>query len=140
MALNPSEWMALNIYAGTLIWVGRPEEAIPLYQKAIRLNPYGPSSLYRMFGLAFRNTGRYEEAVSACKTAIQILPDDLIAHIILASTYSMMGRDKEAHAEASEVLRINPNFSVDNYVKRVPYKDQSQNDKLANALRKAGLK
>ena len=58
----------------------------------------------------------------------------------LASTYSMMGREKEARAEAAEVLRINPKFSLDYYVKRLPYKDQSQIDKLANAWRKAGLK
>jgi hypothetical protein len=53
----------------------------------------------------------------------------------------MMGREKEARAEAEEVLRINPKFSLDNYAKTVAnYKDQSENDKIINALRKAGLK
>jgi hypothetical protein len=52
----------------------------------------------------------------------------------------MMGREKEARAEAAEVLRINPKFSVDSYAKRLPYKDQSEIDKFINALRKAGLK
>jgi len=52
----------------------------------------------------------------------------------------MMGREKEAHAEAAEVLRINPKFSVDSWVKRSLYRDQSEIDKDANALRKAGLK
>ena len=51
-----------------------------------------------------------------------------------------MGREKEARAEAAEVLRINPKFSVDTYAKRVTYKDQSENDKAVDALRKAGLK
>jgi len=51
-----------------------------------------------------------------------------------------MGREKEARAEAAEVLRINPKFSLDNYAKVIPYKDQSQTDKSLNALRKAGLK
>jgi len=52
----------------------------------------------------------------------------------------MMGREKEAHAEAAEVLRINPKFSAENYVKILPFKDQSYADKYINALRKAGLK
>ena len=52
----------------------------------------------------------------------------------------MMGREKEARAEAAEVLRINPKFSVDSWAKRLPYKDQSVTDNLINALRKAGLK
>jgi len=35
---------------------------------------------------------------------------------------------------------MNPNFSVDEYVKRIPYKDQSRKDRYIDALRKAGLK
>ncbi len=52
----------------------------------------------------------------------------------------MMGREKEARAEAAEVLRINPKFSLDYFAKTLPYKDQSVTDKVVNALRKAGLK
>jgi len=54
----------------------------------------------------------------------------------------MMGREKEARAEAAEVLRINPKFSLDYYAKNIlsMNKDQSENDKQINALRKAGLK
>ena len=58
-------------------------------------------------------TGRFEEAVSAYKKAIQIAPDRFDDHFDLAAVYSMMGLEKEARAEAAEVLRINPKFSVD---------------------------
>jgi adenylate cyclase len=140
VALNPGDWSALMSYANSLKIVGRPEEAIPLFQKAIRLTPFGASVLYREFGTALRDTGRFEEAVSAFKKAIQLSPNDILAHLNLATTYSMMGREKEARAEAAEVLRINPKFSVDSFAKILTYKDQSQKDKLTNALRKAGLK
>jgi hypothetical protein len=52
-----------------------------------------------------------------------------------------MGREKEARAEAAEVLRINPKFSLDYWGKAVgtAFKDQSEVDKAINALRKAGL-
>ncbi len=52
----------------------------------------------------------------------------------------MMDREKEAYAEAAEVLRIDPNFSLDRFAKEYPYKDQSVTDNLINACRKAGLK
>ena len=68
------------------------------------------------------------------------MPNDILSHTQLAITYSQMGREKEARAEAAEVLRINPEFSVDNYAKTVTFKDQSEADKLIDALRKAGLK
>jgi hypothetical protein len=52
----------------------------------------------------------------------------------------MMGREKEARAEAAEVLRISPKFSLDYYAKTLGYRDQSETDKIVDALRKAGLK
>jgi adenylate cyclase len=140
VALGPSTWLPHNLYALALVYAGQPEQAIPLIQKATRLNPFGPSFLYTTFGTALRNTGRFEEAVSAFKKAIQLTPDNIFAHLGLAETYSMMGQEKEARAEVAEVLRINPKYSLDSFAKSIAYKDQSQNDKLINALQKAGLK
>jgi hypothetical protein len=58
----------------------------------------------------------------------------------LTIAYSLSGQDDGARAAAAEVLRINPKFSVENYAKRLPYKNQAYAETLANALRKAGLK
>ena len=81
-----------------------------------------------------------EEAFSAYKKALQRAPDNIFAHLGLAGTYVNMGREKKARAEAAEVLRINPKFSLDYWAKITPYKDQSRRDEAINALRKAGLK
>jgi tetratricopeptide (TPR) repeat protein len=140
VALSPGNWVSLTSYAHSLTIAGRPEEAIPLLQKAIRLTPFGEPNLYCESGLALRNTGRFEEAVSAFKKALQIAPDNILGHILLTATYSIMGREKEVRAEAAEVLRINPKFSLDYFAERLTYKDQSDADKVVNALRKAGLK
>ncbi len=140
LALNPSDWSALNSYANSLRSAGRPEEAIPFFEKAIRLTPFGSSTLYRDFGGALRITRRFEEAVSAYKKAIQLSPNDIAAHLGLTATYSMMGRQMEARAEAAEVLRINPKFSLDYHEKAIPGKDRSWIDHYISALRKAGLK
>jgi hypothetical protein len=51
-----------------------------------------------------------------------------------------MGREKEARAEAAEVIRINPKFSLDNHAKTLPYKDQSVIDRYVDACRKGGLR
>jgi adenylate cyclase len=111
-----------------------------LFQKAIRLNPFGPAWYFFNLGNALGNAGRFEEAVSAYKKALQRSPDSLLTHVFLTATYSMMGREKEACAEAAEVLRINPKFSVDYFAKALAYKDQEVPNKLIDALHKAGLK
>ena len=79
--------------------------------------------------------------MSAFKKTIQSAPDNLPAHLGLAATYSMMDREKEARAEAAEVLRVYPKFSLDNWVSAMSfYRNQSVIHKVTGALRKAGLK
>jgi adenylate cyclase len=138
--LDPSGTPHLNSYAYSLNFSGQPEKAIPLFEKIIRFNPIGPSYLYQCYGTALRDTERFEEAVSAFKKAIRLSPDNIYAHAGLAVTYSMIGREKEALAEAAEVLRIDPKYSVGSFAKNHPYKDQSQTDRVVSAMRKAGLK
>jgi len=140
VSLDPNGADVHAWYASSLNFAGRPEEAIPLLQKAIRINPLCPTHYFMYLGNALRMTGRFEEAVSAYKKALQRAADNITAHIGLLATYSMMGREKEARAEAAEVLMINPKFTMDYYVKNLPYKDQSVTESLADACRKAGLK
>jgi adenylate cyclase len=140
VSLNPCLAQANISYANSLRFAGRSEEAIPLFQKAIRSCPISSPVAFVPLGSALSDTGRFEEAVSEYKKAIQRSPDNILAHIFLAACYIMMGREEEAHAEAAEVLRINPKYSLDSFAKSFPYKDQSQKDKLIDALRKAGLK
>ena len=139
VALMPGGALVQTNYGMSMLYGGRPEEAIPVFQKAIRLNPF-ESSCFHNLGHAYRVTGRFEEAVSEYKKALQRAPDNFFAHLGLAATYSMMGREQEARAEAAEVLRISPKFSVDSYAKRLTFKDQSVTDRFSDALRKAGLK
>ncbi len=140
VALDPNGADVHAWYAMSLSFAGRWEEAIVLLQKAIRLNPFGPTWYFFNLGNALLLTERSEEAVSAYKKAIQRSPDNLLAHVLLAAAYSKMGREKEARAEAAEVLRINPNFSLDYFAKALPFKDQKVTNKLIDGLRKAGLK
>jgi adenylate cyclase len=141
VALDPSGWGSYSVYGDALLTAGRPKEAIPMFQKAIRLNPNAMAITFALLGHSFRMAGRFEEAVSAYKKCFQRAPDSIVGHIGLGTTYSLMGREKEARAEAEEVLRINPKFSLDYFAKTsAPFKDQAEIDKIVNAMRKAGLK
>ena len=84
--------------------------------------------------------GRDEEAVASFRKVIQSSPDNWLGHIGLTGTYSMMGRDADAQAQAKEVLRINPNFSLEGFGKRTAYRNVDDWNRYMDALRKAGLK
>jgi adenylate cyclase len=140
LELSPSGARAYQSMALALRWSGRFSEAIPLAEQAIRLDPYPPAVTFRHLGSCYRNVGRYEEAITAYKKALQKNPDDIFAHIELAITYVKLGREEEARAEAKEVIRIHPKFSLANFAKTLHGKDQSRVDDYIECLRKAGLK
>ncbi len=71
MALNPGDTVAINNYANALTSAGRPQEAIPLFQRAIRLAPLGFPGLYLNFGGALAAAGRLEEAISAYEKVVK---------------------------------------------------------------------
>jgi adenylate cyclase len=140
VALDPNGADALLALGHILNISGRPEEAIPVLKKALRLNPFPPSAYFAVLGMAYRMTGRYEEAIAMSKKAIEGAPDFLPAHRNLAAIYIHLGREEEARAEAAEVLRINPKFSLERFAKMRVQKDKAALERFIDALRKAGLK
>ncbi len=140
LELEPTSADVIYHYATILLFIGRGEEAIPFFKSAIRLNPKPPNKYIRHLASAYRDTGRYEEAIALVKKAIERDPRDIISHIILTATYSMAGREEDARAAAAEILKINPHFSLERFVKVHPYKDPVMRERYYNSLRRAGLK
>ncbi len=139
LELSPSGAKAYQSMGLALSFAGRDSEAIPFIEQAIRLDPYPPSGLFRLLGSLYRNVGRYEEAITEYKKALQQNPDDIFTHLGLAATYMKLGREEEARAEAKEVIRIHPKFSLDHFAKSMHDKDQARADDYIECLRKAGL-
>jgi len=140
VTLSPSGASAHSSLATALNYAGRHEEAIVFHKKAISLNPFPPSIYLRNIGSAYRMSGRYEEAIVEYRKSLQKSPDDLFTHLGLTICYVSLGREKEARAEAVEVLRIHPEFSLEHFAETLPYKNQSDIDYAIASLRKAGLK
>jgi adenylate cyclase len=140
VALNTNSATAHFYLGKTLYFAGREQESIPEYKKAMRLNPIPPGAYAWSLGLSYARTGQYEEAITWCEKAARQEPNDLLAHIMMSVVYSWSGREEEARAEAVEVLRIQPKFSLEKLEKKLSYKKEEGRERFINALRKAGLK
>ncbi len=140
VALNPGGARSLYVLATAMFFSCRFNEALALHEQVMRLDPFPSSMYFRNLGGAYRSVGRYEDAVKQLKKALELSPNDIFTHLSLAVTYVKLGRDEEAKAEAAEVLRIHPKFSLDYYAKVNPLKCQSVLDDNIACLRKAGLK
>jgi len=140
VALNPNSAELHYRLGKGLNFAGRYEEAISEYKKAIRLDPIPPNYYLYSLGISYCWTEQYEEAIKWCEKAVGQQPNDIFAHILMASVYNFSGRNEEAQIEAAKVLRINPKFSLKEYAKKIKYKNQDDKDRVIEALRKAGLK
>jgi len=139
LSLNPNYADGLTGLGEALYFAGRPGEAIGLVKKAMRLNPKYPVWYLLNLGHAYFLTGRYEEAITTLKRVINRNPNFWPAYIYLAASYVELGQEEKARIEASELLRINPNFSLEAGRQRLPYKDKAVLEHLFDILRKAGL-
>jgi adenylate cyclase len=139
LALNPNGAWNHMFLAGALGCAGRWEESLGYAEKAMRLSPFPTVAYYWLLGRSYFMTGQYDKAIETFKTAVHVNPDYLVAHAFLAACYSSLDRQVEAKTEASEVLRINPQFNIKSYSKTLPYKNKADIERYVAALRKAGL-
>jgi len=109
-------------------------------EQALRRKPYSADQHLGLVGAAYYFAGRPEEALAPLKQYLTRYPNILSAHLTLAAVYSELGQAAEARAEAAEVLRLNPKFSLEVHKQRMPIKDPAVLERHIAALRKAGLK
>jgi len=93
---------------------------------------------------AYYFDGRYADAAQCTKELLDEGPqrsreEVFGSHLFLTILYSESGREEEAKAEAAEVLRAVPNFSVKRWGETF-YLGQARVERAMAALRKAGLK
>ena len=59
--------------------------------------------------------------------------------MMLAACYGNLGRVEEARAAWAELLKVNPNFSLEQRARVLPYKDPRDLQRIVEGLAKAGL-
>jgi adenylate cyclase len=140
VALDPNYDLGYQTLGDILSHAGQPQEALEMREKSMRLNPRYPSIYLNNIGYTYFLLGRYEEATAALKKCLSLTPNLGIAHVNLAVVYAEAGRKEEARAEAAEILRLYPTFSLEVALQRFPFKEPAQSERYLAALRKAGLK
>jgi adenylate cyclase len=143
IVLNPSDALNYSILGITLGFAGQLDEGVKALEQALRLDPQNPTIYLIQLGHAYRSAGQCEKAIVPIKQALSLNPVIINARANLASCYMELGREEEARAEAAEVLRRNPSFSVEAHWRKdnQPFKDDPTPilERFYAAAHKAGL-
>ncbi len=103
----PQSARAVFEFAFHLQRAGRREEALPLLEKAVALDPSYEEPLYFSGDLLLLED-RYEEAASRLRAAIRIRPDYVAACVSLAKALMALERYGEAVTELEACSKANP--------------------------------
>ncbi len=69
-------------------------EEIEIYKQEVEKNPDDAEAHYNL-GVAYYDSGKYQEAIEACKQVIRLDPDDAKVHNNLAAAYGKSGKYQE---------------------------------------------
>jgi adenylate cyclase len=144
LAVSLGQAFSLGTLATTYTFLGRFDEAIALFKKAFRLDPFPQPYLYQNWGRAYFGAERYGEALSMFKHVLKRARKGafnlLTAYLFLAMTYAMLGLVKGTRNHMTKLLGMDPYFSLKDVSKRVKYyKNQVNADHIVNAVRQAVL-
>ncbi|RWA79312.1 adenylate/guanylate cyclase domain-containing protein [Mesorhizobium sp.] len=139
IVLNPNFAEGHVILGEALYYSGRSEEALESFARGKALNPYFPDVLLHFQALASFQLGRYEEAVDLLMQRLARNAVTDVSRALLAASYGHLGRFAEARTAWQEVLRVNPDYSLDYRRKVLPYKNPADFELVVDGLSKAGI-
>jgi adenylate cyclase len=137
-ALNPN--FLDSRFATALIYAGESARAIELFQTYMRHDPFYKPLVPGFLGFAHYMLKRYSEAIPPLRECVSRVPNLRAGHEWLAATHARLGQVEDARAEAAEVLRIDPNYTIEGW--RTPlnvFKRAQDAAHFSDGLRKAGL-
>jgi TolB-like protein/class 3 adenylate cyclase len=113
LALDRNNARAFQQLGLTLMWLGQPDAAIPLIEKAIRLNPHDPNiaSYYWALGSSDLVSGRLDDAVPLLSQARAANPRLFFIHFWLAGSLALKGDLDEARSALAEAVKLKPEIS-----------------------------
>lgn len=137
--LAPNDLVAVAGLATRLKDFGGEQEAVKLFEQAMRLSPKHPWWVPYAYGVALHLVGRKEEAVQSFKEAIILNPNHVLPKAFLAAVYADLGRIDAAKATADEVMRIDSKFSTTRLMQSHTLHDPVRDDQFKTLMLQAGL-
>lgn len=105
LANNPDHVQALTYLADTEMKLAHPEAALPLLEKAIKIDPRIELA-HLDLGILYSDAGRKDDALRELNLAARLNPGDVNVHWRLARFYQAAGKKVEAKAEFDKTRNL----------------------------------
>ena len=138
LVLNPNyvNWP----FGLALVGAGDARRAIDIIKDYVRLDPLHSPFASGILGFAHYMLKQYAQALPMLRDCVSRAPNIRSGHVWLAATYAQMGKLEQARAEAAEILRLDPTYTIGGVARQVAAFKNADDDKhYFDGLRKACL-
>lgn len=141
LVLNENLAYAWGMSAASYAYLGEPELALERLRSTWRLSPFDPLNFvfFTVAGIAEFVAGRYDPAIAWLRKARRANPRFVAALRTLAASLALAGRADDAKTTASELLIVEPTFSVNALASWYPLRRADDLNRYVAGLRAAGL-
>lgn len=141
LRLNPSSAFIWGLSGSTYCYIGEPEAALERLDHYRELAPFDPymSWFELLYTMAYVFKQDYERAAIVGRRALEAHPDFVNAYKPFVAALGHLGRREEAKPYVDTLLRLEPNFTVENFAEVYPIKKLSDRKRYMEGLRLAGV-
>ncbi|HVZ13981.1 MAG TPA: adenylate/guanylate cyclase domain-containing protein [Bauldia sp.] len=139
LALSPNYALAINARGVTNLYKGDAEKGIPDIERAMRLDLTFSQQYLHFLGVAYLLAGRYETAAAHFRERILLVPETDFSRAFLASALGHLGEIEEARRIWQDLKRVNPKYTFEGHMQRLPFRRQADVARIVEGLAKAGL-
>jgi adenylate cyclase len=137
--LDPNFAQGYGATGLALMYAGQPAEALKQLAITMRLDPHYVPILLHFLAQANFCLEQYETAARQLVERIARTPGTDASRMLLAACYGHLGRVEDARSAWAELLKVNPDFSLTQRSRVLPYKDPGDFQRIVDGLAKAGL-
>jgi len=138
--LNPNLAVAWYSRGWVSLMCGESERAVESFDRMMRLSPLDPLRIGAWNGSSFAlfQLGRYQEGCASATKSIQFAANTHTLGAFIVNAVGS-GRTAEAREAVAQLLKLQPEFRVSHVNEAFPVRAPDQRDRMASALREAGL-
>ena len=136
LLLNPNDDRQVCAMGQIHCFRGRHEESASWIERAMRLNPYHPESLWLYLGRALFHQGRHEEALTAMG---HITKPRLAVHVYRVAASARLGDKAVLKKHTDALTQSHADFDPERFITSIPYEHERERNTVREALDEAGL-
>jgi len=139
VAIAPSDALSAGMRGFVSIYTGNALEAIPLIERSMRLDPGFAHQTLHFLGTAQLVAGKYETAAATFRERIRLTPKTDLSRGLLIAALGHLGELKEARRVWAELHDVNPDYSFEGHLARLPFADPAIPERIREGFARAGV-